>query len=207
MPAFDPHCTSDAAYGVQPAWNISTSLDMWWFVAPADPCLDAQHVSTCRVSDILAGDLEAPGQLERVAQLRSWNREIVFTAVNAQGVKMAINWALSLRAQGIEHFFVITDSPALCKALFYSEARISCAWTSYLHGCVCMHCSVCDLVLTNQGCCNVIAGWNCRMQMLAQGSAVVEPERHAAFDARAVAHCDPLHASCTDLTTDCKPCT
>ena len=111
---------------------------MWWFLTPADTCLDAEYTSTCKVADILAGDLEAPGQLERVAEQRSWNRELVFTAVNAGGAKMAINWVLSLRAQGIEHSLVITDSPGLCKALFFSDARISCAWTSFLFRCVCL---------------------------------------------------------------------
>jgi hypothetical protein len=127
-----PVCKGGSLLQLQQATSVSTRLDMWWHTAPADPCLDQQYHSSCQLQDVMAGDLESPGQLERVANLRSWNKEIIFTSVNAVGTKLAINWVLSLRAQGIDHVFVITDSPAHCKAMFYSDARISCGWTSFL---------------------------------------------------------------------------
>ena len=94
-----------------------------------------QYTSSCLLEDVMAGDLELPDELARVVAKRSFNREIVFTAVNAAGTKLAINWILSLRAQGIDHAFIITDSAVHCKAMFYSEARISCGWTSFLYQC------------------------------------------------------------------------
>jgi hypothetical protein len=131
-----------------PGKNLPTTLDNWWHSAPSDPCLDAEFTSYCQLEDVLVGDLEAAGELERISRLRSWRKEIVFTAVDARGIQLAINWVLSLRAQGIDHSLVITDSPTLCKALFYSDARISCAWTSFLSRCVLTQC--CSISLASR---------------------------------------------------------
>jgi hypothetical protein len=80
----------------------------------------------------MAGDLETPGQLERLAAARSRNKEIIVIASNAAGARLAFNLVLSLQAQGIAHYVWLTDDPTYCKALHFSPARVACAWSSYL---------------------------------------------------------------------------
>jgi hypothetical protein len=138
-------CRTQSKLHVTHSKGLPTALDDWWHSAPSDPCLDKVYTSSCRLEDVLAGNLEIPSELERVSRLRSWRKELVFTAVDARGVLLAINWVLSLRAQGIDHSLVITDSPTLCKALFYSDARVSCGWTSFLSQCVPFYFSACIL--------------------------------------------------------------
>jgi hypothetical protein len=85
-----------------------------------------------QVRDAIAGDLELPGQLERLAAARSHNKEIIIVASNAAGARLAFNLVLSLQAQGIAHYIWLTDDPTFCKALHFSPLRVACAWSSYL---------------------------------------------------------------------------
>ena len=85
-----------------------------------------------QVQDAMAGDLETPGQLEKLAAARSHNKEIIVIASNGAGAKLAFNLVLSLQAQGIAHYIWLTDDPTYCKALFFSPLRVACAWSSYL---------------------------------------------------------------------------
>lgn len=95
-----------------------------------------------QVSDVMAGDLEQPGQLEKLAAARAHGKEIILIASNAAGAKLAFNLLLSLEAQGLSNYVWLTDDPTYCHALFYGPLRVACAWSSYLSVRFCASCSL-----------------------------------------------------------------
>ena len=99
-----------------------------------------EYASVGRVRPLpTAVDLDAPGEFRRVAQLRSWKREIILFTADANMVGWGYHWVAQLRKMGYEHWVMLADAEPTCTSIneqwepmvrAFAEERLSCAWSS-----------------------------------------------------------------------------
>ena len=64
-----------------------------------------------------AVDLDAPGEFRRVAQLRSWKREIILFTADANMAGWGYHWVAQLRKMGYEHWVMLADAEPTCTSI------------------------------------------------------------------------------------------
>ena len=99
-----------------------------------------EYASVGRVRPLpTAVDLDAPGEFRRVAQLRSWKREIILFTADANMAGWGYHWVAQLRKMGYEHWVMLADAEPTCTSIneqwepmvrAFAEERLSCAWSS-----------------------------------------------------------------------------
>lgn len=75
---------------------------------------------TYQVACVEPMDLEAPGNLARVLEARSFRREVVMLVTDLSQSDLALNMVLNLRQLGVEHYILITteaEDARLCHRL------------------------------------------------------------------------------------------
>ena len=80
-------------------------------------------------------DLESPGALGRTAAAAARGRELILLCGDVSGVgsPTALNAALRLRALGLSHVLMLSDSEESCVQLEGVIPELVCAWSSRMN--------------------------------------------------------------------------
>ena len=77
------------------------------------------------------GDVEQPGELERMVRLVSLNGELVLLHGDENRLRMIVNLVAQLNGHGIDHTLLLGFTPGVCQ-LLERRRRIACAHSSFM---------------------------------------------------------------------------
>ncbi|KAK3238287.1 hypothetical protein CYMTET_51689 [Cymbomonas tetramitiformis] len=131
------HCCNSRVFSFSDKENIFEML------AEKEPALaeeiQERHLrSVGKVKDLQSCDIEATDCFKRVLETRTFQQELILSAVNYAYMDLALNLVFNLETLGIAHYILIADAEDVCARLESVRMRqgndapgVACVWTSY----------------------------------------------------------------------------